>query len=224
MSNCYTNCCFAMEVTPGEAALLREALALAEFLEDEPDAAATAERWGELSDDFRATFAPLDDDPVSGFLAIFPDRDYPTFGSDFAFEDQADGLVGVLVTSEQFEPDAVAALLQRTITASLPVAASWSYDSDRHRVGAFGGGAFRIDEAGIHWIETNKAHESDHFVARFVLTTRDAEEGLLFWNNAAGFGPLASADIFTDAEAKMLGTVITGDEPEWIELPRGLHL
>lgn len=222
MSNCYTHCCFAMNLTPEEAAHLREAIALASFMEDEPDAAVLTEHWQGLSREFRELFAPVDDNPVSGFLTLFPDSDFPTFGTDFVFDEGDDGTILVVAKAEQFEPDAVAALLHRVVTVSLPIVATWSFDCDRHEVDAFGGGAFRIDGTRVHWLSTSEAFDTNRFASRLVLTTRDEDEGLLFWNNEKGFGPLEDAHIYTEAEADALGTVIANNAPEWLELPRRL--
>ena len=115
--------------------------------------------------------------------------------------------------------DAPAALLHRTITQSLPVAATWSYDSDRHQPDAFGGGGFMIDAAGIHWIETSKVHDTVHFAPKLVIATRDPEEGLLFWNSKDGFGTLDTADVITENQALSTDLPIAGDQPEWLALP-----
>jgi len=222
MSNCYTNSCFAFTVTAAEAALLREAIALAEFLEDEPEAQAIADHWQDLSGGFRTLFAPIDDNPISGFLALFPDADYPTFGTSFSFDEHNDSTVQVFGKAEQFEPDAVAELLHRVITQSLPVRVTWSFDSDRHHPDAFGGGGFLIDAAGVHWVGTSMIHDKNHFATRYVLTIRDDEEGLLFWNDRHGFGPLEEARVYTDDEAKSAYVVIAADQPEWLALPSSL--
>ena len=223
MSNCYTNSCFAFTVTAAEAALLREAIALAEFLEDEPEAQAIADHWQDLSGGFRTLFAPIDDNPISGFLALFPDADYPTFGTSFSFDEHNDSTVQVFGKAEQFEPDAVAELLHRVITQSLPVRVTWSFDSDRHHPDAFGGGGFLIDAAGVHWVGTSMIHDKNHFATRYVLTIRDDEEGLLFWNDRHGFGPLEEARVYTDDEAKSADVVIAADQPEWLALPAPLN-
>lgn len=222
MSNCYTHCCFAITITPGEADLLREAIAFAELLEWEPEDDAIVEQWNGLSEAFRTLFVAIDDNPISGFLAIFPDCDYPTFGTRFSFDEESDGGVRVFAHAEQFEPDAVAELLRRTIHQSLPISVTWSFDSDRHQPDAFGGGGFLIDAAGVHWIGTSMVHDKKHFATKYVLTMRDDEEGLLFWNDTDGFGPLEEARVFTEDEAKSAATVIAVTQPEWLELPKGL--
>ena len=132
MSNCYTHSCFVLWITAAESALLREAIGFAEFLDEEAETEAIAEHWLGLSETFRAAFPPVDDDPVSGFLAIYPDSGFPTFGTSFAFDEQDDGTIQVFATADQFEPDAVTGLLHRSITQSLPVMVTWSYDSDRY--------------------------------------------------------------------------------------------
>ena len=219
MSNCYTHSCFVLHITADECGLLREAVALAQFVEDQPDAETIIQRWLGLSEAFRMIFPPTGEEVISGFLAIFPDCDFPTFGTDFAFDEQDDGSVRVFATADQFEPDAVAALLHRIITQSLPVAATWSYDSDRHQPDAFGGGGFMIDGAGIHWIETSKVHDTVHFAPKLVIATRDPEEGLLFWNSKDGFGTLDTADVFTESQALSTDLPIADDQPEWLALP-----
>lgn len=186
MSNCYTNSCFALTVTTAEAGLLREAIALADFLDSKPEEDDIAARWHGLSETFRTLFAPIGEAEISGFLAIFPDGDYPTFGTSFSFDAHNDGAVRVFATTEQFEPDAVAELLHRTIIQSLAVGVTWAYDSDRHHPDAFGGGGFLIDAAGIHWIGTSMVHDKHRFSPKLVIAMRDTEEGLLFWNDRDG--------------------------------------
>lgn len=219
MSNCYTNSCFVLTVMTAEADLLRDAIALADFLEGNPEEDDITEHWHGLSETFRTLFAPVGEEAISGFLAIFPDGDYPTFGTSFSFDAHNDGAVRVFATAEQFEPDAVAELLHRTITQSLPVGVTWSYDSDRHHPDAFGGGGFLIDAAGIHWIGTSMVHDKHRFSPKLVIAMRDTEEGLLFWNDRDGFGSLDSADVYTEEQALTVDLPIADDQPEWLALP-----
>ncbi len=223
MSNCYTHTCFAFRVTPDEHALLAEAIALAAFLEEEPLQDEIATRWAQADASFRALFPAIDDNPVSGFLAIFHDPDFPTFGTTFVFGDHNPASISVFGQADQFEPDAVAALFQRILMRSWPLIITWSYDSDRYQPDAFGGGGFRIDADGIHWIETSHLNDNARFAPKLVLAMRDEEEGLLFWNKTDGFGSLETADVFTDEQARDLDVPIAHDQPEWIALPRGLR-
>lgn len=55
----------------------------------------------------------------------------------------------------------------------------------------------------------------------FVLATRDPEHGLSFWNNETGFGRLAEATVFSEAEAAAFDKPIAHDEPEWLACPAG---
>jgi hypothetical protein len=219
MSNCYTHSCFVLTVTAAEAALLREAIAFAHFLDGNPESDDIAEHWSALSDSFRSIFPPSGEEVVSGFLAVFPDCDFPTFATDFAFEEQEDGTSRVFATADQFEPDAVAALLHRIITRSLPVMVTWSYDSDRHLPDAFGGGGFMIDAAGVHWTSTSVVHDTQFFAPKLVIAMRDDEEGLLFWNAETGFGSLETAEVYTEQEALKTDLPIADDQPEWLALP-----
>lgn len=222
MSNCYTNSCFAFIVTAAEAALLREAIELAADLEDEPDPPAIAELWQHQSDRFRTLFAAIGDNPISGFLTLFPDADYPTFGTTFSFDEQNDTTVRVFGTADQFEPDAVAELFRRVIAQSLPVRVTWSFDSDRHHPDAFGGGGFLIDTAGVHWIGTSLVHDRGWFSPKLVIAMRDKEEGLLFWNDNQGFGSLETAQVYTEEQALKTDLPIADDQPEWLALPSSL--
>lgn len=52
-----------------------------------------------------------------------------------------------------------------------------------------------------------------------VIATRDAEEGLLFWNSDDGFGALETATVFSEAEAADIDLPIANDQPEWLALP-----
>lgn len=54
---------------------------------------------------------------------------------------------------------------------------------------------------------------------RFVIVTRDDEEGLLFWNNEHGFASLETATTFSEEEAKNYDLPIAADQPEWLQLP-----
>src|SRR3546814_6209162 len=77
----------------------------------------------------------------------------------------------------------------------------------RSRPGEFGGGYFVIREDGLEFAGSSRL--LDRAIARghhegvdgYVLVTRDAEAGLLFWNSHSGFGSLAGATVFSEAEA-----------------------
>src|SRR3546814_1302763 len=77
----------------------------------------------------------------------------------------------------------------------------------RSRPGEFGGGYVVIREDGLEFAGSSRL--LDRAIARghhegvdgYVLVTRDAEAGLLFWNSHSGFGSLAGATVFSEAEA-----------------------
>lgn len=72
--------------------------------------------------------------------------------------------------------------------------------------------------------QSNTTHNQvGQAAARYVLSIRDPEEGLLFWNNEDGFGDLASATTFSETEAANAPAIIANDEPEWLQLPTEDH-
>lgn len=217
MSNCYTECCFSITVTPEEAALLQAALDFHYHLESEPEDPDAD--WLNAPEELRLAF-PAEDPtkPLSGFLSIFPDPDWPLLGATFTFEPTEDGNVTVTAHGEDFEPDPVASLLSKTITQSLPIAVTWATYSDRHSPDHATGGGFRIDHAGIHWRSASDVFRNDQFAPRLVLATLDPDGGLLFWSAETGFGDLHNATVYSEAEAETV-TVIANDEPAWLQLP-----
>ncbi len=219
MSDYYVQTCFAFSVTPKEASHILAAARLAEVLSGNPDDDILAAQWHCLTPDFHASFPPTGAEPWSGFRSLFPDPEYPSFGVTFEHATPPEATERVVVHGDQFDPDACAQLIAAIVTETLPVFATWSTSSSKYRLDEFSGGAFRIDKSGIHFISSHDIYSTRRFEPKLVLTTRTDEDGLLFWNNDAGFGPLAQASLYTQSEADALGTVITNDEPEWIALP-----
>jgi hypothetical protein len=221
MSNCYITTCFAFSLTALEAGLLQEALELQEALNDNCDSDIALANWNDASAEFRNRFPPTDDsDPISGFLSIFSDANFPCFDADFDIAETDDrDKFNIRVFGTQFDPEAVANLLVRIASPGLPITATWAETSDRNRVDEYSGGGFRIEDGRIHWINAADVRNDRNFMPRYVLTTRDPDEGLLFWNTADGFGDMASATTFTEAEAMSFEPVIAVDQPEWMRLP-----
>src|SRR3546814_5356512 len=99
----------------------------------------------------------------------------------------------------------------------------------RSRPGWVGGGFFVIREDGLEFAGSSRL--LDRAIARghhegvdgYVLVTRDAEAGLLFWNSHSGFGSLAGATVFSEAEAANFDPPIADDQPEWLALPAPLN-
>lgn len=57
----------------------------------------------------------------------------------------------------------------------------------------------------------------------FVLAIRERTQGLSFWSNDYGFGPLFNATVFSEADAAAYSVPIADDEAEWMALPAPLR-
>lgn len=223
MTNHVVQTCFAFAVTPEEERDILQAKKLADELYGTIDTDSTLRFWNQLPDEFRAKFPPVSEDPWSGFLAIFPDPSFPEFGVAFEAVTRSDDTRAIMIYGDQFDPEATANLLACLVTSSLPITATWSASASKHRLDEFNGGGFRIAATGIDYRTSQDIYRTDLFEPSYVLSTLDPDEGLLFWNSDNGFGDLANATTFTDAEAKAQPAVIAGSEPEWLELPRCLN-
>lgn len=101
----------------------------------------------EPSPEFLAAFPAVSaGDPWSGFLAIFPDPDFPSFGVEFeggnSLERPEVSTVCFYSTTD-FQPDAVAALIQHCCQETLrqaPIGFEWACSCSKPRIGEFGGG------------------------------------------------------------------------------------
>ncbi len=219
MSDHYVQTCFAFDVTANEARMLLQAAQAAEELSSNFDVPSLTRFWCQLPEDFRAIFPPTDEDPWSGFTAIFPDPEYPTFGAKFEIVNEEQTPQRMMVSGDQFDPDATAELIAVIVKDTLPVIATWSSSCSKLRLDDFHGGAFRVDSRGITFVSSHDIYDNRRFEPKLVLTTYNEEPGPLFWNKDTGFGPLKDATFYTQSEADALGTVIANDEPEWLELP-----
>lgn len=140
MADCYTQGSFAFTCSHAEMALIEEAFQASYDLGD-------GDAPTEPTPEFLAAFPPKSPgDPWSGFLAIFDDPDFPSFGVDFEGGNTLDQ-PGVSTVSfwgmTDFQPDALAALIQRCCQATLlqaPIGFEWALSCSRARIGEFGGG------------------------------------------------------------------------------------
>lgn len=139
MADYWTQGAFAFRCTQVERALLAEAFAAARALREgvvpEPSPA------------LLAAFPPHDGaDRLSGFRALFPDPDFPHFGASFIPDDVPDdpALAEVAIFGDSdFEPQAIAAVIQRCCPATLAGAGigfEWADSCSAPRVDSFGGG------------------------------------------------------------------------------------
>ena len=229
MSNSYLKAAFALIMSREDAALVREAEKAVDLLGTHSTDAELATAYDDLDERFRAIFPPKGDSRFETFLDLFDNRDAAYFDADIDIEDDpAKATVTVIFSGDQFGIDAVAQLIFRACKSALPCGFSWSYDSDRLRVGDFGGGCVVITDAGIQWHNTQAILETafDRIekgpfegVDGFVLATRHREHGLSFWNNEDGFGVLATATVFTEAQAAAFDKPIADNEPAFMALP-----
>lgn len=144
MADSYVQGSFAFTCSHAEMALLEEAY----------QASCDLQHGGEPADptpEFLAAFPPTDiESPWSGFLAIFPDPDFPTFGVDFEGGntlERPEISTVIFYSTTDFQPDALAALIQRCCQATLrqaPIGFEWACSCSKPRIGEFGGGACAI--------------------------------------------------------------------------------
>ncbi|CCW16719.1 hypothetical protein EBBID32_10570 [Sphingobium indicum BiD32] len=140
MADSYVQGSFAFTCSHAEMALLEEAFQASYDLQDERTPT-------DFTPEFLAVFPPTSpDDPCSGFLAIFPDCDFPNFGVDFEGGNTLDQpMVSTVIFSSttDFQPDALAGLIQRCCQATLreaPIGFEWACSCSRARIGEFSGG------------------------------------------------------------------------------------
>ena len=231
MANHFVKASFVLTVTDAEAEVFRHIDPAAEIVGEsglEPDERAAA--YAELGEQFTSCFPPTDTDPFGGFRAIFSDPDYPRLG--FSLQvDPPDGTntCKVWLYGDQVDVETAALLIQTVARSALPFGFEYALDCDRLRPGEFGGGYVVVREDGLEFGGSSRL--LDRAIARghhvgvdgYVLVTREAETGLLFWNTASGFGSLAAATVFSEAEAANFDPPIADDQPEWLALPAPLN-
>ncbi|MGE4306678.1 MAG: hypothetical protein AB7E24_21920 [Novosphingobium sp.] len=149
MADTYIQGSFSFSCSYAELALIEEAFeASYTFMaEDTPK---------DPSPEFLTAFPPVKpEDPWSGFLAIFPDPDFPDFGVEFEAEnprDRPELSTVFLYSTTDFQPDALAQLIQHCCQDTLrqaPIGFEWACSCSRPRVGEFGGGACAIFADGM---------------------------------------------------------------------------
>lgn len=141
MADCYVQGSFAFTCTDAEMALIEEAFQASYDLE-------AGDTPGDPTQEFLTVFPPLEaNDPWSGFVAIFPDPDFPNFGVDFEGGntlDRPDVSTVHFYSTTDFQPDALAHLIRHCCQETLrqaPIGFEWACSCSRPRVGEFGGGA-----------------------------------------------------------------------------------
>ena len=227
MANSYTKAAFVLIVTAVEADLLEKAASAADLCNDRgPEDEERQAAFADLGPAFAAAFPPDAGDPFAGFLALFDDPDYPSFGCDIhAGDTDAAGRVSVYFGGDQFDPGATAELIRRACPSALPCGFEYALDCDRLRAGEFGGGYVVITADRVAYRGSSRGLDRalerarDEGADGFVLATRHREHGLSFWNHETGFGRLRDATVFSEAEAAQFDIPIADDEPEWLAMP-----
>lgn len=139
MADTYIQASFAFTCSHHEMALLEEAFLAAGNLSGDLDP-------DPPGPEFLGIFPPTDDDVWSGFRALFTDPARPGLGAEIAggntLENPEQSDVYIYGTTD-FDPNAVAALIQRCCRESLeraPVGFEYVWTCSKPRVGEFGGG------------------------------------------------------------------------------------
>jgi hypothetical protein len=229
MANNYIHAAFAVTVTASEAQLIAAVETAITAIEDDLQGDDRRAAYEALGSAFADAFPPISDDPFSGVMRIFPDKDFPCLDATITIEDCEDDTTSVVTFSgDQFGIEQIANLLFACAKSALPIGFEYAYTCDKLRNDEFGGGAVIITADGIEYHSTHNivrgalSPESGDDKTRLLLATRDAEHGLLFWNNTNGFGDLASATLFTEKDAASFAVPIAFDEPEWLACPAGV--
>lgn len=149
MFDSYLKTAFFMNVSATEANLLSECLEIADQLEagfpEETDLNAYNEQTSQA---FKDAF-PMESeaDPFGTFLKLFDDPDYPNFGVKIQVSDhydpERDGRVA-FVSGEQADVEALAKLIQKACSSSLPFGFEWAATSSSLVADAQGGGYFVV--------------------------------------------------------------------------------
>lgn len=212
MADYHTHVCFRIPVTAAEVALIGEVQQVsADLCDGDVDFAG-------LSPALLAAFPHEEgEDPVSGLLALFPDKSYPWIDGDFVVSPDPDkpGQFFLTYGSSEADPDLIARIIQRACPSALPFRFGWAGTCTRSRPDAFTGGWLEVRADKIVAL-TGPNDQSP--VPHYVLAGRDVGEGLLFWSNVDGWGCLATATVFTKDEADAT-RLWAHEESFWIELP-----
>ncbi|WP_237364446.1 hypothetical protein [Rhizorhapis sp. SPR117] len=230
MANHFVKASFLLIVTDAEAEVLRRVHEAIEITGDPGLERAEREaRYRSLGEGFAACFPPTEAEVFSGFLAIFSDPDYPRLGFSLQVDpSDGSGECQVWLRGDQVDIEAAAALIHAVARSALPFGFEYALDCDRLRPGEFGGGYVLVREDEVEFggsarlLERALARTAGDAPHGLVLTTRDVDEGLLFWNTDTGFGSLEKATVFSEAAADQHDLPIAHDQPEWLAMPEPL--
>lgn len=224
MAEHYTKASFVIEVNARDLAFLTELVEL-----DLPNIAEDRLRqeFEQRSARFKNAFTGSDEDPFEAYRALFSDPDHPVPAFDIEPCGRMEsGKERVILYGDQIDPETLANIVQATCPSALPTGFCYAYGCSKLRPDEFGGGFVIITEGSIIFRGTQEGLASaleqleNEDARSLVLTKRDPQHGLSFWNEASGFGRLADATVYTPRQAEMADTVVADDEPEWTTMPR----
>lgn len=221
MADYYTQTAFALRVDAAEADILPEIDdvldAIQTGFESPEDALAF---WQSCSVRFRQLF-PADDpnQPFAHFTALFSDESYPSHGAEITCspDPSREGGAVLDICGDSVDPYALAGLLRILLPSAIPFRFGWAETCSRMRVDSFGGCFLEVSTDRIVPLHSlGQDLDRQHL----VVVVKDPACGLLFWNNAEGFGPLKTATVFTQREADAVRLPYAGGvAPGWLELP-----
>ncbi|WP_288806384.1 hypothetical protein [uncultured Novosphingobium sp.] len=185
-----------------------------------------------LGERFAAMFPADGPNHFGSFLRLFDNPGYPMFDCDVTVTPAGDdGWCTVFFFGYQFGVGSVARLIFAACKSALPCTFSWALTCDRLRPSEFGGGCAIITEAGIDFHTTTGiidrtvqrlAFGKGEALHGLVLAKREAINGMDFWNTEAGFGPLASATVFSETAAAHFEKPAGHEDADWLTLPAPL--
>lgn len=180
--------------------------------------------YRQTSEAFRASFPDNEGHPFSAYKSLFIDPGYTRVIASFAVFSQTGAYNRLYICGDMVDCKALANILQIACPNHLPTGFSYIYGTSLIDDIHSGGGHVIIEAHRITFIDSKDALKRDLAALdpdtrNLVLATCSKENGLDFWNNANGFGPLGEATVFTPDEAANFDVPIANDEPEWLTMP-----
>jgi hypothetical protein len=172
--------------------------------------------WLACSERFRQLFPVSDPSKAfAQFAALFNDETYPSHGADIEIAPDPEHYGGAVlyVSGDNVDPFALAAIIQKVLPSALPFRFGWADTCSRMRIDSFGGGFLEVQSERIVPL-LDLGQEID--ARNLVIVVNDADSGLLFWNDQAGFGFLRDATVLPGARQNDSASCVTSAEPGWL--------
>lgn len=180
--------------------------------------------YRQTSEAFRTCFPDNGGPPFSAYKDQFVDPDCTKAFSSFAVFRQNKTPIRLYICGDMIDCKALANILRIACRDHLPTGFTYIYGTSLIDDIESGSGHVLIEAHRITFIDSKDALRRDLAALdpdtrNLVLATCSKENGLDFWNNTDGFGPLSEATVFTPAEAGNFNVPIANDEPEWLTMP-----